>query len=180
METATVHTVAVTPPPAKPVVAAVALGANLGDRDANLRFAIERLSETPGVSDVAMSGVIETPALTLAGSSPQPDYLNAAARLRTTLPPRELLELLLSIERDAGRERSSEPRWGARVLDLDLLLYGERIIDEESLTVPHPRLHERDFVLRPLADVAPDLRHPVLDASAAELLRRLRRGDSMR
>lgn len=172
-------TTGVTPPAPDPVLAAIALGANLGDRESNLRFAVRRLRDAPGVSDVVMSGVIQTPALTLPGAAPQPDYLNAAATLRTTLSSRELLDLLLGIEREAGRDRSTEPRWGARVLDLDLLLFGERVIEEEGLTVPHPRLHERDFVLRPLAEIAPELRHPRLKASVRELLDRLPPGDSM-
>lgn len=155
--------------PAQPVGAAIALGSNLGDREAALENALRRLRATPGLAVERVSAFIQTPALTLPGSDAQPDYLNAAAVLETTLPPRKLLEVLLEIERHVGRDRASEPRWGARVLDLDLLLYGDRVIDEPGLIVPHPRLHERDFVLEPLAEIWPDALHPTLNSTVRHL-----------
>jgi len=159
------------------VTAAVGVGSNLGDREAMLALAWEALASFEGVSGLRMSSAHETPALTLPGSPPQPDYLNAAAVMETTLGARALLELLLSIERRAGRDRATEPRWGARVLDLDLLVYGDAVIDEEGLTVPHPRMREREFVLAPLAEVAPGLVAPGGDgATVSELLSRFRAG----
>jgi 2-amino-4-hydroxy-6-hydroxymethyldihydropteridine diphosphokinase len=99
--------------------------------------------------------------------------LNAVAEVETELPPRDLLELLLEVEGRLGRTRAG-PRWGPRAIDLDLLLYGDETIDEPGLTVPHPRLHERAFVLEPLCDLAPRLVHPVLGQSVEELARRVR------
>jgi 2-amino-4-hydroxy-6-hydroxymethyldihydropteridine diphosphokinase len=106
---------------------------------------------------VARSSVRETDPV---GFADQPKFLNAVAELRTDLSPRELLERLLAIERELGRERARERRWGPRLIDLDLLLYGGEVIDEPGLTVPHPRLAERRFVLEPLAEIAPGLRLP--------------------
>jgi 2-amino-4-hydroxy-6-hydroxymethyldihydropteridine diphosphokinase len=128
----------------------VGLGANLGDREATIRAA---LAELPGL--VAVSELRETDPV---GVVDQPAFLNGAAALDTDLSPRELLDALLSIERELGRERRE--RWGPRTIDLDLLLYGEERIDEPGLTVPHPRLHERRFALEPLAELAPGLELP--------------------
>ena len=125
----------------------VGLGANLGDREATIRAAVVAL---PGV--VSVSSLRETDPV---GKTDQPKFLNGVAALDTSLSPRELLDLLLSIERELGRERRE--RWGPRVIDLDLLLYGDEIVDEPGLNVPHPRLHERRFVLEPLAEIAPGL-----------------------
>ncbi len=158
------------------VSAAIGIGSNLGDRAAMIALAERELRATPGVRSLVMSAPVETPALTLAGSPPQPDYLNAAAAVETTLPARALLGRLLEIERLAGRDRAEEPRWGARVLDLDLLLYGDAVLDEPGLSVPHPRMHERSFVLGPLAEVSPDAIHPVRGASVGVLLARLHAG----
>ena len=149
------------------VVAAIGLGANLGDRDATLRAAVAALDATPGITVEAVSDFIETAPV---GPVAQGAYRNGAARVRTTLSPRALLERCLSIEADHGRDRSGEARWGPRTLDLDLLLYGDRIIDEPGLRVPHPRLAERSFVLEPLAAIGGDLRHPGLDRSVESLL----------
>jgi 2-amino-4-hydroxy-6-hydroxymethyldihydropteridine diphosphokinase len=125
----------------------VGLGANLGDREATIRAAAAVL---PGL--VAVSELRETEPV---GVVDQPPFLNGAAALETELSARELLDALLAIERDLGRERRE--RWGPRPIDLDLLLYGEERIDEPGLTVPHPRLHERRFALEPLADLDPEL-----------------------
>ena len=128
----------------------VGVGANLGDREATIRAALDAL---PGV--VAVSALRETAPV---GIVEQPSFLNGAAALETALAPRELLETLLAVERELGRERAE--RWGPRTIDLDLLLYGDETIDEPGLTVPHPRLHERRFALEPLLDLDPELAIP--------------------
>jgi 2-amino-4-hydroxy-6-hydroxymethyldihydropteridine diphosphokinase len=141
---------------------AVALGSNLGDREAHLAFAIARLRQH--LTDFRVSTFHETDPV---GVAAQPRFLNAAATGATTLSAGELLDLLLSIERQRGRER---PRSGApRTLDLDLILYGDDVIEEPGLRVPHPRFRERAFVLRPLAEIAPDWRDPVTGKTVAEL-----------
>ena len=131
----------------------VGLGANLGDRERTLRAAVEALAEEDGIDVVAVSALRETEPV---GVGEQPRFLNGAVALDTTLAPRALLERLLAVERRFGRERVPGEH-GPRTLDLDLLLYGDETIDEPGLTVPHPRLHERRFVLEPLAELAPDL-----------------------
>ncbi|HZH44957.1 MAG TPA: 2-amino-4-hydroxy-6-hydroxymethyldihydropteridine diphosphokinase [Lysobacter sp.] len=136
---------------AVPVV--VGLGSNVGDRVAQLQAAFRALDALPDTRVLQTSRLYRTPAW---GVTEQPEFLNAAALLSTALPPRALLEALLAIERDAGRDRSSDRmRWGPRTLDLDLLLYGEYTIDEPGLHVPHPHLHERAFALVPLLEVWP-------------------------
>ena len=128
-------------------VAYVGLGANLGDREGTIRAAIAQLPDV-----VAVSPLRETDPV---GVTNQPRFLNGVAALETELAPRELLDVLLAVERRLGRERRE--RWGPRTIDLDLLLYGNEVIDEDGLKIPHPRLHERRFVLEPLADLAPQL-----------------------
>jgi 2-amino-4-hydroxy-6-hydroxymethyldihydropteridine diphosphokinase len=139
------------------VRAYVALGSNLGDRKAILRAAVDRLAETTGIEVVAVSRLRETDPV--GPVQDQPRFLNGAVALETTLAPRDLLDRLLEVERELGRTREGPPG-GPRTLDLDLLLYGEQRIDEPGLQVPHPRLHERPFVLEPLADLGwhPDRR----------------------
>jgi 2-amino-4-hydroxy-6-hydroxymethyldihydropteridine diphosphokinase len=132
----------------------VGLGSNLGDRELNLRRALERLEE---LGSVRASSFRETDPV---GVTDQPKFLNAAAELVTEIGPRRLLERLLAIERDLGRERTREARWGPRVIDLDLLVYGNEAIDEPGLTVPHPRLADRRFVLEPLCELNEDLTLP--------------------
>ena len=148
----------------------VSLGSNLGDRAAALGRALRALDALPGTAVAALSPIFETDPV---GPPPQGAYLNAVARLRTELEPQALLEHLLAIERQEGRTRGSE-RNRARTLDLDVLLYGERVIDVPGLRVPHPRLAERAFVLEPLAALAPDLRHPELGATIGALAARRR------
>jgi 2-amino-4-hydroxy-6-hydroxymethyldihydropteridine diphosphokinase len=135
----------------------VGLGSNLGDREETLRNAIELLGREPGVAVRAVSTFRETDPV---GVTHQPRFLNAVAELETAVPPRELLDRLLAIERELGRERTAGRRWGPRVIDLDLLLYGDDVIDEQGLRVPHPRLAERRFVLEPLEELDPDLSLP--------------------
>ena len=131
----------------------VGLGANLGDREGTLLAAVDALAAEDGVEVVAVSTLRETEPV---GVGDQPRFLNGAAALDTTLAARELLGLLLAIEHRFGRVRLAGEH-GPRTLDLDLLLYGNDEIDEPGLTVPHPRLHERRFVLEPLAELAPGL-----------------------
>ena len=135
----------------------IGLGSNLGDREATLREALDRLGAGEGIAVVAVSSFRETDPV---GVLDQPRFLNAAAALETSLAPRELLERLLAVERALGRDRAQEERWGPRTLDLDLLLYGDEEVDEPGLTVPHPRLAERAFVLEPLLELDPGLRLP--------------------
>lgn len=139
------------------VAAWVGLGANLGDAQGTLGKAGEALSGLSDCSPLRLSRLYRTPAW---GVGDQPDFINAVAGLCTSLRPRELLEALFAIERQHGRDRAKEQRWGPRTLDLDLLLYGDVIIDEPGLQVPHPRLHERGFVLVPLLEIVPDMMVP--------------------
>lgn len=139
--------------PAEPVV--VALGTNLGDRDATLDDAVAALRRLPGLTIDAVSSVHETVAVTEHGPDPErPRYGNRVVTGRTALRPDELLGALLRIERAFGRVRTA--RWGDRTLDLDLIVQGERVVDEPGLLLPHPRAHERAFVLAPWFEIAPD------------------------
>jgi 2-amino-4-hydroxy-6-hydroxymethyldihydropteridine diphosphokinase len=153
----------------------IGLGGNLGDAVATLHAALQDLDGLPKTRLVRASKFYRTPAW---GVAEQPDFINAAALLDTRLPPRDLLDALLGIERAFGRERRDEERWGPRVLDLDLLLYDSAVIDEPGLRVPHPHLHERAFALLPLVEITPDAFIPgvgpacdalrALDSSAIE------------
>jgi 2-amino-4-hydroxy-6-hydroxymethyldihydropteridine diphosphokinase len=141
-----------------PLKACIGLGGNIGDVATTLRDALSALDALPGTRLLRASRFHRTPAW---GVEDQPDFINAAAVLETTLSPRALLDALLAIERVHGRERAADgSRWGPRTLDLDLLLYADRVIDEAGLVVPHPQLHVRAFVLVPLAEVAPDAMVP--------------------
>ena len=143
---------------------AVALGSNLGDRHAHLDHAVARLRSL--LQQLAVSRYHDTVPVGVTG--PQPIYLNAVAVGDTALTPRDLLDALLAIEAERGRERPHAN--AARTLDLDLILYGGRVIDEPGLVVPHPRFRERRFVLEPLVEVAPNFRDPVTGKSARQLL----------
>ena len=156
--------------PFKPVkestIVYIGLGANLGEREATIADALRLLDEDDRTSVLRSTIPIETEPV---GYEDQPRFLNAAAKLATTRSPRELLELLLDIERALGRVRGEGPRYGPRTIDLDLLLYGNETIDEQALVVPHPRLHERRFVLVPLAELDPTLVVPGRDSVSALL-----------
>lgn len=156
----------VPPAPANPIPAYLALGSNLGDRHAHLRFALGALAALPGTTLLGVSGILETDPV---GPVPQGKYLNAAAAIETRLGPHDLLARLHGIERAAGRDRATGERWGPRTLDLDLLLYAGVILNGPGLTVPHPRLHERLFVLEPLSQIAPSLIVPGLGRSISDL-----------
>jgi 2-amino-4-hydroxy-6-hydroxymethyldihydropteridine diphosphokinase len=151
-----------------PTLVVIALGSNLGDRHAHLYWAVTRLGES--IQDLQLSPIIETEPLDV--PDVQPPYLNAVAMGHCGLEPRALLNHLLATEQARNRIR---PGWRApRTLDLDLILYGARVIDEPGLVVPHPRFRERAFVLEPLVALAPDVVDPVTGATARALLQSLR------
>lgn len=141
----------------------IALGSNLGDREANLRKALLLLWQQ-GVEVQAVSGFLDT---TPYGVTDQPRFLNVVCRVRTYLEPLALLRLLLATEHQMGRVRLRH--WGERNIDLDLLLYEDVVMDEPALRLPHPDMQNRDFVLLPLAELAPDLLHPTLKKTISEL-----------
>ena len=144
------------------VFAYIGLGSNLGDRRAMIAGALERLKPR------RVSAIVETEPW---GRTDQPRFLNAVAEIETDLEPAALLDRLLDVERDLGRVRCE--KWGPRTIDLDLLLYEDRRVDSETLSVPHPRLHERRFVLEGLAELCPDRNVPGLDRTVRELLKRV-------
>ena len=144
----------------EPVFATLSLGGNVGDLREAFRFALDRLALTEGVEVVATSSVYRTAPW---GKTDQPAFLNMAALLRVSLSPRALLNLCLDIEQQRGRDRAE--KWGPRTLDLDVLTYGEQVIAEEGLIIPHPHVHERVFVLVPLVEIVPDT---LIHAKSAE------------
>ena len=132
----------------------IGLGANLGDRERTIRRALEAIDASPDASLLLVSTLRETDPV---GIVDQPAFLNGVAMIGTTAPARRLLDSLLDLERRLGRDRTTSPPGGPRTIDLDLLLYGDETIEEPGLQVPHPRLHERRFVLEPLAELSPRL-----------------------
>lgn len=153
-------------------LAAIALGSNLesqfGDREANLWEAVERIRELGTVK--AVSSIYDTEPV---GYLDQPRFLNAAVLLETSIEPSELMRALLRIEQTMGRERMGAVAKGPRVIDLDLLLYGQVVMNTTELTLPHPEMMERRFVLEPLAEIAPGMVHPVLGLTVGEMLARV-------
>ena len=154
-------------------LAYLSLGSNIGDREANLREAIAQLKEAGSVR--ALSAMYETQPVDLPN---QPWFLNCVAAVETEKTPRELLKFVLSIEAAMGRLRFRDK--GPRKIDIDVLLFGNRIVSEPNLKIPHPAMHQRRFVLKPLTEIAPDVRHPVLDKTASELLAALAEGQIVR
>lgn len=150
----------------------LSLGSNLGDRQAYLAWAIQRLGATRGVRVVACSPLYETEPWPEQHVARERWYLNCAVEIETALAPRPLLRLLRAIEDDAGRVRAPVPPgvYADRTLDIDILLYGDRVVSDDDLQIPHPFLHERRFVLAPLCDIAPEVEHPTLYLSIREIL----------
>ena len=151
----------------------LSLGSNLGDRKANLAEAIERLARLGNV--VAASSFYETEPVEVTA---QPWFLNCAVKISTEKMPRQLLKGILDLERDMGRRRTQNK--GPRNIDIDILLFGSSIVETKGLTIPHPAMHERRFVLEPLAEIAPDVRHPVLKKTIREMRDALPAGQAAR
>jgi 2-amino-4-hydroxy-6-hydroxymethyldihydropteridine diphosphokinase len=165
-----------TPPVDSARVALLGLGSNLGDRLTHMREAVRRLAGVPHVEIERVSSLYET--APMGGPADQGWFLNAVVAVRTRLSPDDLLQACRQIEHDLGRVRGE--RFGPRTMDMDVLLYADRIIQTAELTVPHPRLHERRFVLVPLVEVAPDLLHPTFGRSLSALLAALSAQDEVR
>lgn len=151
----------------------LSLGSNLDDRAANLRTAINKLAGLGAVKSV--SAFYETEPV---GLTSQPWFLNCAAKLDTEKMPRQLISAILNLEQEMGRQRKQKN--GPRIIDIDILLFGTSVIETVGLTVPHPRMHERRFVLEPLAEIAPDVRHPVFKRTIRELRDALSPGQTVR
>ena len=149
-----------------PVIAYIGIGSNVGDREANCRKSIELLAEAGRVTTI--SSLYRTEPV---GYQEQEDFINAVAAVETDLEPAELLRVCRSIEDRLGRKRGL--RWGPRTADLDILLYGDQVVNQPGLAIPHPRMALRKFVLAPLAEIAPDAVDPLLHRTAAQLLQEL-------
>jgi 2-amino-4-hydroxy-6-hydroxymethyldihydropteridine diphosphokinase len=156
-----------------PDIVYLSLGSNIGQRQEQLRVATERLRGLGRI--ISISSFYETQPVEV---TDQPWFLNCAVALETNLPPQQVLEEILAIERDMGRERTRKK--GPRKIDIDILLFGDSIIKSPQLTIPHPAMHLRRFVLEPLAEIAPEARHPLMNKTFRELLRELRDGQAVR
>lgn len=152
----------------KPVEAFVALGSNIEPRGKYIQRAINLMNDHPQIEVLEVSSVYETAP---EGGPEQGQYLNAVAKISTTLGAMDLLNALQKVEKELGRKR--EVFWGPRTIDLDILLYGQEIISNDRLTVPHPLMHERRFVMEPLAQIAPEVYHPILMMTARTILESL-------
>lgn len=156
--------------PHLPTLAAIALGANLQEPQAQIRAAMSALATLPKSAVICTSSIITTEAVTVGKVSPGGSYHNAAAIISTTLSATELLAQLQTIERTLGRDRSTQPHGAPRTIDLDLVLYGNLVLTSPALTVPHPSMHERTFVLIPLAEIAPEMMIPTMGRTVATQL----------
>lgn len=143
----------------------IALGSNLGDREAYLEQAVEELRAVDSIALVKESSIIETDPV---GGPPQDRFLNQVVEIETTLSPDTLLAEMQRVERTLGRIRRE--KWGPRTIDLDILLYGNKVVCRPGLQIPHPRMHERTFVLKPLCEIAPDVLHPTIGKRVCEIL----------
>ncbi len=153
----------------------LSLGSNLGDREAHLQRALGQLA---GLGFITKgSSYYETEPVEF---TTQPEFLNCAVEMETTLTPQHLVAGILAIERDMGRNRAEQPPKGPRTIDIDILLFGDVVVHSPELTLPHPAMHTRRFVLEPLAEIAPDVRHPLLHCTILELRERLPAGQRVR
>jgi 2-amino-4-hydroxy-6-hydroxymethyldihydropteridine diphosphokinase len=150
-------------------IAYIGIGSNLGNRQENCLRAIELLQKK-GIIVTKRSSLYKTEPW---GVKDQPRFINMAIEIDTSLEPKELLKILKNIEKELGREKSS--KWGPRIIDLDILLFDDIILNENNLKIPHPLMQERDFVLRPLCEIAPDIYHPLLKLSMYELMQKIHR-----
>ena len=148
----------------------IAFGSNLGDRRMHIENAKKHFAEK-GITLLRVSPLYETKALCRPDQEPMPDFINGVFEIETTQSPKDLLETLKKIENEMGR--TSKGDWSPRVMDLDILFYGNDIIDSEDLKIPHPEIQNRWFVLKPLSDLIPDFKHPLLQKSIEELFKNL-------
>lgn len=155
-------------------IAYIGIGSNLGDKLYNCKFSIDKINQLPGCHVTACSALFKTEPEGVTG---QDWYANCVAQVTTTQSPSQLLKGLMGIESDMGRIRKK--RWETRIIDLDILLFGQEIIESDDLTIPHPLLHKRRFVLEPLFQLAPELMHPVLKLTISQLLNKLPKGPSV-
>jgi 2-amino-4-hydroxy-6-hydroxymethyldihydropteridine diphosphokinase len=146
----------------------IGLGSNMADRARNLFIAYDHITATGGIQPLRLSRFYETAPV---GGPPQPMFLNAALEIKTNLSPHQLLERFQYIENLMGRIRLE--RWGPRTIDIDILLYGDEIVDDDLLKIPHPLMHTRLFVLKPLAEIAPDVIHPLFKKTILQLYKEL-------